>query len=247
MTSSKDLGMRGERRFRTTRWSLVANAAQGETESGRLALEELCQAYWFPVYAFARRQGSTPEAAADLAQSFFLHLLSGGALAAADPERGRFRTFLLAAFQNHCRNAYRAETAIKRGGQATVVSIDVEQGESRYRAEPADEETPDAVFEREWALALLDRVFGRLKREFEESGRGELFQVVSGRLTGATEPTYREVGEQFGMTDTAVKVVVHRMRGRYRELLHDEVLQTVQGPEEVEDELARLFETFQSG
>lgn len=245
MTSSQDLPVRGERRFLTTRWSMVADAARGESESSRVALEELCTAYWFPLYAFARRNGAKPEEAADLTQSFFLQLLDKGTLDAADPERGRFRTFLLTAFQNHCRNTHRAEQTIKRGGQARVLSIDVELSESRYRAEPTDEVTADRIFEREWALALLDRVFERLQAEFDASGRGELFAVVRGRLTGATEPGYREVAEQFGMTDTAVKVVVHRLRGRYRELLRDEVLQTVRDADDVDDELKRLFQTFQ--
>jgi len=137
-----------DRRFHTTRWSIVSSAADGETESSRLALEELCGAYWFPLYAFARRRGNGPQDAADLTQGFFLQLLSGGGLNAADPSRGRFRTFLLAAFQNYCRNAHRDASTKKRGGDVSIVSIDLDDSESKYGSHPSTDATAEAQFER---------------------------------------------------------------------------------------------------
>ena len=249
MGSSNDIGLPQDasRRFHTTRWSIVTDAASGETESSRVALEKLCQAYWFPIYAFARRQGNSAQDSADLTQGFFLHLLSCGALDAADPSRGRFRTFLLASFRNYCINDHRDASAKKRGGDVSIVSFDVDDGESKYGSHPSDDATAEAQFEREWALTLIDRVYDRLEAEFSEAGRKNLYDAVRHRLAGAPgEETYTEIAERLGMMPTALKVAVHRMRARFRELVRDEVRQTIGDSDDVDDELLRLFSTFQS-
>lgn len=221
------------------------DAAAADPPARREALEQLCQAYWLPIYSFARRQGASPEVAADRTQGFFAQLLDRNSLDAADPRRGRFRTFLLSAFQNYCRNEHRNEHAQKRGGDARAISIDVQSAESRCRVEPSTELTPELLYERQWAMALLDRVFERLAEEFAESGRAALLETLQPRLSGVKEPTYAEIAERFGMTETAVKVVAYRMRNRFGELLRDEVAQTVEQPSDVEDELRRLFTLFQ--
>ncbi len=249
MGSSNDIGVPQDasRQFHTTRWSIVSDAASSDVESSRLALEELCQAYWFPVYAFARRQGNAAQDSADLTQGFFLQLLSSGGLSAADPNRGRFRTFLLSSFQNYCINDHRHASAKKRGGDLSVVSFDVDDGESKYGSHPSTDLTAEAQFEREWALTLLDRVYDRLEAEFSEAGRQEIFQAVRHRLAGASgDETYAEIAERLGMMPTAIKVAVHRMRARFGDLVRDEVRQTLGESEDVDDEVLRLFSTFQS-
>jgi RNA polymerase sigma-70 factor (ECF subfamily) len=232
-------------RFATTRWSLVLNAGgraeAGASSEGGSALAMLCQSYWYPLYAFLRRQGHDSHAAADLTQGFFAHLVAGGGLGAADPERGRFRSFLLASLKNFAANERRRERAEKRGGGNLPVSLDVEEGEQRYSREPADELTPERVFERRWALTVIDRAMARLEEEFAAAGKLAVFTELKGFLSGDDSRPQQEVADRLGMTAGAVKVAVHRLRKRCRELLREEVAGTVATPEEIDDEIQRLM------
>lgn len=215
------------------------------TAENKEALDELCQQYWYPIYAFARRQGNDPSSAADLTQAFFCDVLQRELFAEASPERGRFRTFLLTCFKNFQRNENRHDAAEKRGGKVKTFAIDPDAGESRYRQEPTHDETPERLFERRWAMTLLDRALQQLDSEFACSGKKELYEALKPFLSGTTATSsYREIGETFMMSSTAIKVTMHRLRTRYRELIRDEVRQTVSSPEEVEEELRKLFEAF---
>lgn len=237
MTEGHDRG-----RFAGTRWSLVLAAADSRHPDGAVALEELCRAYWYPAYAFVRRRGFGPEDAQDLTQGFFAELLEKRTLKAARKERGRFRSFLLAALKFHLSHERERAGALKRGGAAAPIPLDADTAEGRYRLEPAEPQTPETLYERRWALVLLERVLDRLRREQEESTDRERAQRLMVYLGGdATAPLYREVAVELGMTESAVKVAVHRLRGRYRDLLRDEVLQIVDDPGKVDDELRHLY------
>lgn len=238
----------GKRQFATTRWSLVANAA-GEHGSGaaRDALAELCQAYWYPLYAFVRRRGNDPHAAEDLTQEFFLQLLDRQSLRTADRERGHFRTFLLTSLSNFLANQARGERALKRGGNRKHLPIDLAGAERRYLAEPATAETPERAFQRRWAMTILQRCLARLEAESLAGGKRKLFENLRGRLGGDGDgDSYRELAEQLGMTESAVKVAAHRLRLRCRELLREEIAQTVSDPAAVDDELQHLFQVVSS-
>lgn len=236
--------MRG--RFQTTRWSVVLDAARTDSESAREALGRLCEAYWVPLYAYARRRGSSPEESADLVQGFLATLLEKGYLADADPERGRFRGFLVTAFRRFTSKERARENTQKRGGGIALVSLDFERGESQYQLEPADERwTPEKLFERRWALTLLDRVFNVLRDDWQEVGKGELFERLSVFLGGhSPTPTYAEVADAAGMTTGAVKVAVHRLRKSYRTRLTEIVAETVRDEADVDTEIRHLIEAL---
>lgn len=235
-------GAAADRQFASTRWSLVVAAGRGEAPEARAAFAELCQAYWYPLYAYARRRLARVEDAQDLTQEFFARLLEKDYLRAADPARGRFRSFLLTAFQRFLAREHERAAALKRGGGSRPLSLDFQDGERRYGSEPADPVTPESVYERRWALTLLEQTLARLRQEFTDAGKGPLYEALKGTLTGdgAAEP-YARIGEQLGLSEPAVKTAVHRLRRRYQELLRAEVAQTVASPEEVEDELRDLF------
>jgi RNA polymerase sigma-70 factor (ECF subfamily) len=230
-------------RFATTHWSVVVRAGQSGTPGACRALSALCENYWFPLYAFVRQAGHSAEEAQDLTQAFFVELLAKNVLAVADPQRGKFRSFLLGAMKHFVSKEHRRQRAQKRGGRQTVLSLDFIAGENRYRGmEPADNLTPERLYEKRWALALLDLAFVRLRDEFSAAGILPQFDVLKQFLGGrAADVSYRQIGEELAMTEGAVKVAVHRMRRRYRELLRDEIAQTVSGPEELEDELRDLL------
>ncbi len=228
--------------FATTRWSIVV-AAGGTDDSAaaRAALESLCQAYWYPLYAFARRQGRSADDAADTTQEFFSRLLDNKFLRSADPERGRFRSFLLTAFKRFIGQQQHRDQALKRGGGRKVLSLDFDDGERRYSLEPIDEWSAEKLFERRWALMMLEVVLQKLKTEYEGKGREELFNACCPWLTGQEMSTqYAMVAAKLGMNDGAIRVAVHRMRDRYRELLRLEVAGTVDDEQTVDDELRRL-------
>lgn len=229
----------GPRRFLTTRWSVVV-AAGANAPGSRDALESLCRDYWYPLYAYARRRGAAPEDAQDLVQGFFLVLLRRGSLADVDPARGRFRTFLLTAFQRHASHERARDAALKRGGDVGRLPFEIDDGESRYSREPVDERTPESLYERRWAMTLLARAVDRLRDENDgDAARADaLLPHVGG--PGEARP-YAELAASLGISEGAVKVAVHRMRVRCREILRDEVAQTVADAEEVEDELRRLM------
>jgi RNA polymerase sigma-70 factor (ECF subfamily) len=227
--------------FTTTRWSVVLAASDPASGSSGNALSALCSTYWYPLYAYARRRGRSAEEAADLTQEFFARLLEKQYLRSADPERGRFRAFLLTVFKRFLAKEYERGQALKRGGEQSLLSIDVSQGEERYRLEPADEWTAEKLYERRWALTLLDSVMAALGREYDERGKSRLFASCKACLIGAdSAPAYSAIASELGMSETAVRVAVHRMRQRYRELLREEIGHTVETPEDVDDELRML-------
>jgi RNA polymerase sigma-70 factor (ECF subfamily) len=228
--------------FLTTRWSVVLTAGRGSGPDSRRALAELCETYWYPLYAYVRRRGHRAEDAQDLTQAFFTRLLEKKAVEAADPRRGRFRAFLLASLKNFLANEWNRERAQKRGGGRTALSLDFEAADARFVAEPRDDLTPDRAYERSWALAVLDRALARLATDHAERGRSRLFERLEGTLVaGGPRVPYRELAVELGMTEGAVKVAVHRLRASFREVLRREVSHTVGGPEELEAELQDLI------
>lgn len=229
-------------RFPTTRRSRVVAAGDAAAPGAGEALAELCAAYWYPIYAFIRRKGHDPERALDLTQGYFAHLLARRAVAAADPARGRFRSFLRADCAHFLAHERERAAAARRGGQCSVPSIDARDAEGRYRLEPAHDESPERLFERAWALALLDRVLAGLRREYEDSGRGAIFEALKETLTAGTTPTPRaELARRLEMTAGAVQVAIHRLRRRYRDAIRAAIAATLTDEAEIEDELRALF------
>ncbi|MBC7818434.1 MAG: sigma-70 family RNA polymerase sigma factor [Planctomycetaceae bacterium] len=231
--------------FATTQWSIVLRAAQPNDSAARSALEMLCRRYWFPLYAFARRRVATLPEAQDLTQEFFLRLLEKNSLAAASPERGRFRSFLLTSLKNFLANEWDRATAQKRGGGRERLSLDWETGESRLSLEPTHTDTPEREFERQWALTLLEVVVQRLQGEFATADKSRQFELLKETLTGSRAMLdYAVIAVELQMTDEAARQAAHRLRKRYRELLRAEVAATVESDNEVEDEIGRLFEAL---
>jgi RNA polymerase sigma-70 factor (ECF subfamily) len=231
----------GPREFATTHWSLVVMARPGETgrSLARKALEELCRTYWYPLYAFVRFRGHSPDDAQDLTQSFFTRILETDGFSTADPERGRFRSYLLGAMKHFLANEWHRARAKKRGGGTPVLELDALEPEARYALAPAPPEDLDAGFDREWALEVTARARETLRAESEDRGKSELFTALAGSLTGDEAPR-REAAARLGMTEGAVKVAVHRLRRRYREILRAAIAETVADPAEVDDEMRHL-------
>ena len=228
--------------FGTTHWSLILAAKDRGAPQAENALAALCAAYWYPLYAFIRRQGHDPDRAADLTQGFFARLLEKDYLASVDPSKGRFRAFLLAACKHFLANAHDQEVALKRGGGRRPVSIDRRDAEGRYLCEPAHDLTPERLFERRWALTLLDRALDEVAQEFHRSGKGVLYDRLKVVLTGAEGAApYARLGAELGMTEDAVKKAAQRLRQRYREVLRELVAETVEEPGQVDDEIRALF------
>jgi RNA polymerase sigma factor (sigma-70 family) len=228
-------------RFETTRWSLVLTAG-GDASAAQVALATLCETYWYPLYAYARRQGCNPEDAQDLTQAFFARLLEKQVVHGARRERGRFRSFLLAAMKHFLLNEAQHRRALKRGGGHVLQSLDVEIGETRYRRELTDACTPEVLFDRSWACTVLDRVLVRLRGEWTNSGKAAEFDRLKACLTGESrEGGYRELSRELGLSDGAVKVKVHRLRRRYRDLLREEIAETVLTEQAVQEEIQHLF------
>jgi RNA polymerase sigma-70 factor (ECF subfamily) len=228
-------------RFAATRWSLVLAAAEpAENTDSRRALEDLLGTYWFPLYAFLRRRGETASFAEDMVQAFFARLLEKQYLAQADPARGRFRSFMLAALKHFVANERAKLQTLKRGGGHSIVSIDAAAAEARYAVEPVDEVTPEMLFDRRWALTVLDTVLGRLGEEYAAKGKADLYAAIEPCLThGAVD--HADVAGQLDMTEGAVRVATHRLRRRYRDLLRAEIVETVASPEEVDEEITYLL------
>ena len=232
-------------RFSTTDWRLIAAAREGDLPEARKALADLCALYWYPLYAYLRRHGHSAHESQDLTQGLFASLLGKDFLAGLTPENGRFRCFLLASLQNHVANQRVRAGARKRGGGRAGFSIDVLAAEGRYSAELADELSPERLFDRRWVMTLLERVLEDHGAEMAQSNKGRLFGRLGPMLLAGDEaPSYAEVGAELGMTEGAVKVAVHRLRRRYRELIRAEVARTVERPEEVEDEIRALFDAL---
>ena len=228
--------------FHTTMWTVVLSAARNDTSRAQDALSHLCRAYWYPLYAYVRRQGHAPHDAQDLTQEFFARLLEKNYLETVDRAKGKFRSFLLASLKHFLANEWDKSRAKKRGGGKTLVPLDAQSAESRYGLEPADHMTAEKIFERRWALTLLEQVLARLRAEHESSGKLAQFEQLKCCLTGDRDSLpYVEIAGKIGISEGAVKVAVHRLRQRYREVLRAEIAETVAGPEEVEDELRHLF------
>lgn len=222
-------------------------AGPQDTPESIVAREELCRIYWYPLYAYVRRRGYSLEDAQDLTQGFFARFLAGDSMGRADRRRGRFRSYLLGAFNHFLSDEWDKCHRLKRGGQACLVSLDAAVGEARYALEPVDERSPDWLFERRWALALLDGVWRQLQQEYEAAGKERLFARLSDFLTdGVEEGTYRLKAEELQMTEGATRVAVHRLRQRYGELFRQAVADTVEHPEEIADEMRHLVSVLSS-
>jgi RNA polymerase sigma-70 factor (ECF subfamily) len=232
---------RSSAQFATTHWSVVLAAGDCASPDSREALEKLCRTYWFPVYAFVRHKGYKVEQAEDLTQGFFEQLIEKELASRADRERGRFRSFLLKILTQFLTDEHRREHALKRGGDQVPLPLDRSTAEQRLSSEPS----PEIAFARKWALTVLDEVLGLLKQEFEGTGKSAFFEALSPYLPAERGlPAYAEVAQQLGVTEGAVKVGVHRMRLRYRELLRAVVAQTVANPAEIDDEIRFLFQVL---
>jgi len=230
------------RRFTTTQWSRVQRAKDGEDTEARQALEEFCQTYWHPLYAFVRLQGYDPEAAQDLTQAFFAELLEKNFLKSVDPSAGRLRSFLLASLKHFLSHERDRSRALKRGGGVETVSLDVQMAEERLGSASVDRLTPEEIFERHWALTVLDRTLERLQQTAAESGTAHQFERLKPYLTGETSRApYREVAEGLGMTEVAVRGAVHRLRRRFGEMLRAEIVETLADPSEADDEIRHLL------
>lgn len=232
----------GSPAFVTTRWSVVLSAQAGDSPEATRALEQLCGAYWFPLYAHVRRLGRSPADAEDLTQAFFARLLARNGLGVVDRARGRFRSFLLGSLKHFLTNEWDKARAQKRGGHLRIIPLDAPAGEDRLQLEPATQSSPDREFDRRWALALLDTVLARLEAEHAGQGRERLFAGLKGTLAGGRgDVPMAHLARELGLSEGAARVAAHRFRSRYRELLRAEIAQTVATPAEVEDELRHLF------
>ena len=229
----------GPSQFPTTRWTLVVAAGDPQRKEARSALVFLCENYWYPLYAYLRRRGYPADQAQDLTQEFFIRLLEGRYLDRADPEKGRFRSFLLTSLKFFVADEEDRHRARKRGG-GMVVPLEFPSGEERYQREPAHDETPERIFERRWALSMLDRVVERLRNEFVHHGRAEHFERLKMFLLGQSDAPYAELAREMNTSEGALKVAIHRLRKRYRELFRQEIADTVADPAEVESELRYL-------
>ena len=235
----------GPSHFATTQWTLVLNAGQRGDVLGHKALAALCERYWFPLYAYARGRTGDATQAQDLTQEFFARLLEKGTLGFASPERGRFRSFLLTAMKNFLASAREKNMAQKRGGAKKLLPLDFDAGESKFRLEPVDELTPERLFEKQWTLKLLELVMQRLEQEHAAADKSQQFTVLREYLAGPHgEQTYAAAADQLGQSEEAVRQAASRLRKRYRELLREEVAQTVANPGDVEDELRGLLQSL---
>lgn len=229
----------GPSQFPTTRWTLVVAAGDSRRKEARSALSSLCENYWYPLYAYLRRRGYPADQAKDLTQEFFLRLLEGRYLDRADPEKGRFRSFILSSLKFFVADEEDRQRARKRGS-GKVVPLEFSFGEERYQREPAHDETPERIFERRWALSVLDCVVERLRGEFVQHGRPEHFDRLKVFLLGQSDAPYSALAREMNTSEGAVKVAIHRLRKRYRDLFRQEIADTVADPAEVEAELRYL-------
>lgn len=227
-------------RFATTHWSLVVAASNRQHADGEEALAVLCETYWYPLYAYVRRRGFNPVDAQDLAQGFFAALLEKNYLNDADQDRGRFRSFLITALKRYVAKYLEHNHAKKRGGDLKKISLDFEAGESHYRIEPSHDTTPEKIFERRWALTVLDNALKKLREDYEDTDRALLFDSLKVFLTGEKGRTHRQVANELNLTEGATRAAVHRLRAKYRELIRAEIAQTVADPEDIDDELRSL-------
>jgi RNA polymerase sigma factor (sigma-70 family) len=230
--------------FSATQWTVVL-AAGGDDSNAHRAMTTLCESYWDPLYAFARRGGQSPQDAEDSVQGFFEDLLERQALTQVDPSKGRFRSFLLASFKNFLSHERVRAQAQKRGGKRAIIELDAREAEERYAIEPVDELSPDKLYDRRWARVLLERAQRRLAEQYETTGQGELFQRLRPVLgSSRAQLSYAEMAIELGMNAGALKVAAHRLRERYRALLREEVAATVATPDQIDAELRHLIEAL---
>lgn len=235
----------GRGAFATTHWSAVYAAGGATSPDTMEALESLCRTYWYPLYAYSRRQGNGPADSEDLTQHFFASFLERNSFAAATPERGRFRNYLLASFKNFLTNEIHRRLTAKRGGRFAFVSIDDSTLETHFQNEPADHMTPERQFDHAWAMTLLAKVAKDLKSEYDVAGKTDVFAVLQVYLTGSKgNLSYETIGAGLGLSESAVKMAVMRLRRRYGELLRREIAQTLNDQRGVEDELRHLLEAI---
>ncbi len=234
--------------FPVTEWTVILEAGASPSPRSAAALERLCQAYWHPLYAFLRRAGHSPHDAGELTQEFFARLLQHNWVAAADREKGRFRSFLLMAMKRFLAKENEKAKSLKRGGGIRPAPLQLDTAETRYGVDPPDNSTPEQLFDKQWALTLLQSVLDRLRHEFAQEGKAELFQTLEPCLIGSRDKQpYAELGVKLGLTEAAVKMAVHRLRDRYRLILKKEVARTVASPLEVDEELRHLFRVLSRG
>jgi RNA polymerase sigma factor (sigma-70 family) len=234
-------------RFCTTRWSAILVAAQSQLPGSHAALSQLCRLYWYPLYAFARRRGHAPHDAQDLTQGFFLHVLEHRALKHAHPLKGKFRSFLLASFQNFLADKADRARCLKRGGNREFVFLDAEEAENRYRLEPRDHLTAEKIFEARWAMTLLTQAVERLRDEYIARGEQSKFEVLKvfvGVDEGKSPPPYEEIAKSLGVSLGAAKTLIHRFRKQYTAILRQEVGRTVGDAAEIEDEIHALCDAL---
>lgn len=228
--------------FVTTHWSVVLTAARSGAPGAQAALGNLCQAYWYPIYHFVRRRGHSTHDAQDLTQEFFARLLEKNWIAHADQSRGRFRFFLLLVLKRFLAGEWHKATALKRGGLRRCLPLPLDTAETRYAREPADTATPEQAFEKQWALTLLETVLRQLRTDYEQDGKGPLFEALKPCLMGSRESQpYATLASEHEMSEAAVKVAVHRLRERYRERLKAEIAHTVASAADVDAEMRHLF------
>ena len=229
----------GPSQFPATRWSLVVAAGDPHRKEARSALVSLCESYWYPLYAYLRRRGYSSDQAQDLTQEFFVRMIEGRYLDRAEPEKGRFRAFLLTSLKFFVADEDDRRRARKRGG-GMVVPLEFSSGERRYQLEPAHDETPERIYERRWALSVLDRVVEKLRNEFVQHGRPDHFERLKVFLLGQSDAPYGALAQELNTSEGALKVAIHRLRKRYRELFRQEIADTVADPAAVESELRHL-------
>ena len=241
MSDAQNTNVAGER-FTTTHWSLVLAAGGNASPTAQAAMEKLCRNYWYPLYAHARRSGHDVESAKDLTQGFFARFLHKNYLRQAERERGKFRTFLLTAFKHFAADEWDRETALKRGGGREILSFDDESAEKRYNLEPVEEVTPDKLFDRRWAFATLDQAARLLRKEYQDTGRGDLFDKLQAFLSGDLENSgYSAAAAKLSMSENTLKSYIRRLRLRNREILREVIANTVASPDQIDEELRDLF------
>lgn len=246
MISDSEKPARHANAFNTTHWSVVLAAGQADSEDAGAALDELCRTYWFPLYAYVRRRGHNPEEAQDLTQEFFLRFLERKYLRLADSTRGRFRSFLLTSLKNFLINEWEKTRAAKRGNGHSFHPWDLDDAERRYLAEAGGDLTPDRLFERRWAVAVVEHTQSRLRGEYEAANKLALFDGLKDQVWGDPAGSYSDLAGRLHTTEGALRIAAHRMRERFRTLLREEVAHTAANPAEVDDELRYLVSLLRS-
>jgi RNA polymerase sigma factor (sigma-70 family) len=235
----------GNRQFLTTHWSVVRAAGESDQQAAANALAELCQVYWYPIYAYVRRQNIDSNEAADLTQGFFTNLIEREDIQNVDPSRGRFRSFLLVALKNYMHNQRDRQNAQKRGGHLNFIPLDSQSADRRYCNEPNHNETAETLFEKRWAESVLQQAQIQLAKEFAKSKKAQQFDRLKLFLAGPVEHvSYGEVADELGMTEVAVKVAIHRMKQRFGQILRSEIAQTVESESEIDEEIGHLFQAL---